>query len=147
MRDEKLRQTKVLVVDDNEHTLDMVKRILRGVGIRQVATAQGALEALKELRSNPADVMITDLVMDPVDGLMLVNLIRTADDSPNRQLPIIMLTGYLDAENEAEARKVGVNAFLSKPISAQTLREQIASVLASRAMQWTAGGEPKSGRD
>lgn len=148
MQDEKLRQARILLVDDNEHTLEMIKRILRGLGIRRVTTAPGALEALKELRSNPVDLMITDLAMDPVDGLMLANLIRTADDSPNRDLPIIMLTGYPEAENVAAARKAGVDAFLSKPVSAQTLRQHIASVLTSRAAQRVATGDrPSSGGD
>lgn len=148
MRDEKLCQARILLVDDNEHTLEMVKRILWGLGIRKVATASGALDALKALRSNPTDLMITDLAMDPVDGMMLVDLIRSADDSPDRNLPIIMLTGYPDAENETAACKAGVNAFLAKPVSAQTLHQQIARILAQReAQRGGTGGQPKSGRD
>jgi CheY-like chemotaxis protein len=133
MRDQDLGRTRILLVDDNEDMLVMVSRMLRGLGIRQVARATNALDALKELRSNPIDVMITDLVMDPVDGLMLVDLIRSADDSPNRNLPIIMLTGYSESENETAARKAGVDAFLAKPVSAQTLRQHICDVIAARA--------------
>ena len=146
MQDEKLRQARILLVDDNEHTLEMVRMILWGLGIRQVATALSVLDALKELRTNPVDLMITDLAMDPVDGLTLVELIRNADDSPNPNLPIIMLTGYGEVENEKAARKAGIDAFLTKPVSAQTLRQNIARVLALRAAQRGAtGGRPNSG--
>ena len=112
MQDKQLSRVRILLVDDNEHTLALFCRILRGLSIRQVATVENALDALKELRENPVDIMITDLAMDPVDGLTLVELIRNADDSPNPDLRIIMLTGYPEAENEEAAQKAGVDAFL-----------------------------------
>ena len=88
-----LSRLNVLAVDDNRHMLTIVKSILYGLGIRNVQTAMDAADAFEELRHYLADIVICDWVMSPLDGIEFVRLIRSADDSPNRYVPIIMLTG------------------------------------------------------
>ena len=66
--------------------------------------------------------------MDGQDGLECVRRIRTDEDSPNKYLPIIMVTGYTEKSLAKAARDVGVNDFLGKPISAKSLMSRIVSV-------------------
>ncbi|NQU57427.1 MAG: response regulator, partial [Rhodospirillales bacterium] len=61
-----------------------------------------------------------------------VRRIRTDEDSPNRFLPIIMVTGYTEESLARAARDVGVNDFLGKPISAKSLMSRIVSVLGDK---------------
>lgn len=125
MRDPRLADVRVLLVDDNEHTLTLVTGILRSLGVGTVRCAGGALEALKVLRGEPIDVLISDLYMDPVDGFTLVDLIRTAADSPNPKLPIIVLSGHDDESSVAGARKAGANGYVTKPVSPQALYQHL----------------------
>ena len=76
-----------------------------------------------------ADVLIVDWHMQPLDGLDFVRLVRTASDSPNPYVPIIMLTGYTEYARVVEARDAGINEFLAKPISAKSLYLRFAAII------------------
>ena len=67
--------------------------------------------------------------MEPLDGLDFVRLVRTAKDSPNPYVPIIMLSGYTEYRRVTEARDAGINEFLAKPISARALYLRFASII------------------
>ena len=124
-----LSRLNVLAVDDNRHMLTIVKSILYGLGIRNVQTAMDAADAFEELRHYLADIVICDWVMSPLDGIEFVRLIRSADDSPNRYVPIIMLTGHTEMHRVIEARDAGVTEFLAKPISPKSLYTRVHSIV------------------
>jgi len=119
----------VLVVDDNKHMLTVVKTILTALGVRNVRTVVDAADAFKEMRTLPADIVITDWMMSPVDGLDFVRLLRNAKDTPNPYVPIIMLTGHTEMHRVLEARDAGVTEFLAKPISAHALYGRIVTIV------------------
>lgn len=119
----------VLVVDDNKHMRNLVKSILHALGIKNVREVGDAAEAFKELQRFSADLVITDWHMEPLDGLDFVRLVRTAKDSPNPYIPIIMLTGHTELVRVMEARDAGVNEFLAKPISARGLYARMVSII------------------
>ena len=81
------------------------------------------------MRDAAPDMIITDWKMEPLDGLDFVRLVRTAQDSPNPYVPIIMLTGYTERKRICEARDVGVNEFLKKPIAITGLRARIINII------------------
>lgn len=118
-----------LIVDDNRHMRNLVKSILHAFGVKRVSEAEDGADALRELRTTPSDVVITDWVMEPVNGIELVRLLRTGDDSPNPLIPIIMLTGHTEYWRIIEARDAGVNELLAKPISAAALHSRLRSLL------------------
>ena len=124
-------QLSVLVVEDNRHMRFVIRTILQGMGIRSVKEAEDGSDALKLLKTEDADVMVTDWLMEPLDGLELTRMIRTASDSANPYLPIIMLTGYTEIARVTEARDAGVTEFLAKPVSAKTIYERIVAVIES----------------
>lgn len=122
MRFERLN---VLIVEDNRHTRTMLSQILRAVGIVHIfETADGA-EALKMMRAHEIDVVLTDLAMEPVDGVEFVRQLRNSPDSPNQMTPVIMITGHSTMRRIREARDAGVNEFIVKPLTARAVIERL----------------------
>jgi two-component system chemotaxis response regulator CheY len=119
----------VIIVDDNATMRALVKQILVAFGIKNILECADGSDALQELRHFPADIMICDWMMEPVDGLDLTRLVRTASDSPNPYLPVIMLTGHTERHRVEEARDAGVTEFLAKPISAQSVYSRLLTVI------------------
>jgi DNA-binding response OmpR family regulator len=124
-----LERLNFLVVDDNKHMRALVKTILHAFGSKNVHDASDGADAFKELRVFPADIIITDWNMDPLDGIDFTRLVRTGKDSPNPFVPIIMLTGHTEMHRIIEARDNGVNEFLAKPISAKSLYSRIRTII------------------
>ncbi len=129
----KLSKTRVLVVDDNQNMRKLVATILEGCGIKNVQTCSTAMEAFAELISFPADLIICDWNMAPVDGMTFIRMVRTSSDSPNEKVPIIMLTGYTDRELVIEARDAGADAFLAKPVSPKSLLDRVMALIEESA--------------
>jgi len=69
--------------------------------------------------------------MEPLDGIDFTRMVRTAPDSPNPFVPIIMLTAHSSMERVIQARDSGVNEFLAKPVTAKGLYNRIATVIES----------------
>lgn len=124
-----LERLSILLVDDNSSMRSLVKQILNAFSIKNILECSDGSDALQELRGFPADLIITDWMMEPVDGLDLARLIRTAADSPNPYVPIIMLTGHTERHRVEEARDAGVTEFLAKPISAAAVYQRLVQVI------------------
>ena len=125
-----IQQLHFLVVDDNKHMSMLIKNLLHALGSRMVAEANAAADAFAELTHFPADIIITDYHMQPLDGLDFVRLVRTGSDSPNPFVPIIMLSGHTEMNKIMQARDAGVHEYLAKPISAKSLYSRIDSIIA-----------------
>ncbi|HIJ45117.1 MAG: response regulator [Rhodospirillales bacterium] len=89
-----LEKIKFLVVEDNEFMRKVIFQVLKALGAGEVRMASNGADGLKELQDYPADIVIVDWEMQPVDGIEFVNTVRTSGDSPNPFLPIIMLTAH-----------------------------------------------------
>lgn len=124
-----IERLNFLVVDDNPHMCVLIKTILHAFGVRNVVQASDGAEAFKTLKHFPADIIISDWVMQPLDGLEFVRLVRTGKDSPNPYLPVIMLTGHTEMHRVVEARGAGVTEFLAKPVSPKKLYARIRSII------------------
>lgn len=127
--DRMLERLKVLVVDDNHHMINIVKTILRGFEVKDIYDANTAVEAFNLIRTIPFDLIITDYAMDPINGCELTKVIRTAEDSPNHFVPIIMLTAYAEKSKVEAARDVGVTEFCTKPVTATELYRKVGAVI------------------
>lgn len=121
----RLDQLKILLVDDNQHMRVLLIELLRAVGINKVHEAADGAEGLQMMRSHPVDIVMTDLAMEPLDGIDFVRLIRNSSDSPNQMIPVIMITGHLTMRRIQEARDAGVNEFVAKPITARNVLERL----------------------
>lgn len=120
---------KILLVDDNHHMRVLLSEILRAIGVRVVYEANDGAEALQIMRTHQIDIIMTDLAMQPLDGIDFVRLLRNSPDSPNPMAPVIMITGHSTHKRVNEARDVGVNEFLSKPVTARGVIERISRVV------------------
>ena len=129
MADYNLERLNFLIADDNKHMRAMVKSLLLALGVRNVVEASDGADAFKELRHFPADIIICDWSMKPVDGLAFTRMVRSGKDSPNPFVPIIMLTGFTEMTRVVEARDTGIHEFLAKPISAKALYSRFASII------------------
>ena len=122
-------ELKVQVIDDQEYMLTVLASILRGFGIRHVEAHPDAVTAFNELKEFDANLILTDWEMKPVDGLQFVRRIRTGKDSPNRYVPIVMVTGHNHVDKVMQARNAGANDFLVKPVSAKSVYLRIRSTM------------------
>jgi CheY-like chemotaxis protein len=120
---------RILLVDDNHHMRALLTEILRAIGARDIHEAGDGAEALQVLRAYPIDIVMTDLAMQPLDGIDFVRLVRNSPDSPNPMIPVIMITGHSTANRVYEARDAGVNTLLSKPITARGVIERLTEVI------------------
>ncbi|MBI5265711.1 MAG: response regulator [candidate division Zixibacteria bacterium] len=124
-----IERVNFLIVEDNAHMRNLVKVILNAFGVHNIAEAADGADAFKILRHFLADIIICDWVMQPLDGLGFVQMIRTGKDSPNPYVPVIMLTGYTEMNRVVEARDAGVNEFLAKPVSAKKIYSRIRAII------------------
>jgi CheY-like chemotaxis protein len=120
---------KVLLVDDNHHMRVLLAEILRAIGVKVILEANDGAEGLQMMRSNPVDIVMTDLSMQPLDGIDFVRLLRNSPDSPNQMAPVIMITGHSTQRRVNEARDAGVNEFLAKPLTARGVIERISQIV------------------
>lgn len=120
---------KILLVDDNHHMRTLLVEILRAIGVTHVFEATDGAEALNLMRLHAIDIIMTDLAMQPLDGIDFVRLLRNSPDSPNQMAPVIMITGHSTERRVHEARDVGVNEFLAKPVTARGVIERINEVV------------------
>ncbi len=107
----------------------LLAEILRAVGITQIFEAGDGAEGLQMMRSHRIDIVLTDLAMEPLDGIDFVRLLRNSPDSPNQLTPVIMITGHFTMARIREARDAGVNEFLAKPITARGVIERIHQII------------------
>jgi two-component system chemotaxis response regulator CheY len=120
---------KILIVDDNRHMRVMLSEILKAIGVRQISEASDGDHALKMMRGQDIDIIMTDLSMQPMDGIDFVRLLRRSPDSPNQMCPVIMITGHSTLARVNEARNAGVNEFLAKPLTARGVVERITQIV------------------
>ena len=124
-----LNSLRFLVVDDNDHMRRLVRRILHQMGVETIHQARDGAEAITEMQGWIPDILLTNWMMAPMDGIELTRYIRRSPDSPNKYMPIIMLTGFAERSRVFQARDAGVTEFLVKPISAQGLFSRICAVV------------------
>ena len=103
--------------------------ILTALGVQKVVDASDGADTFKELRHFPADIIICDWNMEPLDGIDFIKMVRTASDSPNPFVPTIMLTVHTEMNRVVETRDAVVHEFFAKPISAKALYSRIRSII------------------
>lgn len=106
----------VLVVDDETFIRDLVDRLLRSLGFSNITQARDGRGAIEKLRSGPADLIISDINMAPMNGLELVQAVRSGGAETPRNTPIMLLTGVAESEAVGFAFALDVDAFLTKPL-------------------------------
>jgi two-component system chemotaxis response regulator CheY len=117
---------KIMLVDDSRTIRNIEKNVLTQLGHTDLVEAGDGVEALNLIASTQMpDLFLVDWNMPNMDGLTLVKNIRTQ----NKQVPIIMVTTEAEKTRVVEAIKAGVNNYVVKPFTADTLGEKIQQTL------------------
>ena len=124
-----IEKLSILVIDDNHHMVNIVKTIMRGFGAKEFCDSRSAIEAYDLVKSQAVDLIITDCVMEGMDGCDFSRLVRVGEDSPNHYVPIIMLSAYSERSRVEAARDAGVTEFCAKPVTAAELYRKVVSVI------------------
>jgi ATP-dependent Lon protease len=117
-------QQNILVVDDEEIARANMEHVLKKDGYG-CCTANNGIEALAVLAKEEIDLVITDLKMDRMDGIELLQQINRV--SP--EIPVIMVTGFATVSSAVEALKKGAAHYLGKPVNLDELRKTVREVL------------------
>ncbi len=117
---------QILVVDDFSTMRRIVKNVLRELGFSNIKEAEEGGPALQILKSSKIDFVVTDWNMPGMDGLALLKAIRS--DPALKSIPVLMVTAEAKREQIIEAAQNGVNGYVVKPFTAQTLREKMEKV-------------------
>jgi CheY-like chemotaxis protein len=119
-----LRDLRILVVDDDKDTREMLRFILQQAGGHAIAVGSVA-EALESYKSSPPDVILADIGMPEYNGYALIALIRAHDKELNRTTPVIALTAYTSPADEETALAAGFQKYMSKPFDPGEIIEEI----------------------
>jgi signal transduction histidine kinase len=137
---EKLANTRVLVVEDDPDSLDVVRVMLEDAGAC-VATAAGATEALRAVDASPAfDVIVSDIGLPGMDGYEFMRRIRAG--SPGREVPAIALTAYTRGEDVERAVQAGYQEHLPKPVDSRKLIEVVKTLVEANTTRSGSAREP-----
>jgi two-component system response regulator (stage 0 sporulation protein F) len=115
---------KILVVDDEEGARELFNTILTDEGY-EVSLASGGEEALAQFKSNPFNLVITDIKMPVMDGLQLLQEIRKIGSKTD----VIMVTAYGEVESYLKAMSLGAAEYINKPIRIKELNRIVHKVL------------------
>ncbi len=124
-----LRSVRVLIADDQDFIRSLLRHILGVLGCTNITDAESGEKAWEIICGSPPDLLIVDWEMEPMGGLELVKKIRFSPNSPDRFMPIIMITAHSERPRIIEARDAGVNEFVMKPVSAKTLFSRLNAVI------------------
>ena len=116
--------TKILVIDDNQKLLDMLRRTLNYEGFC-VHTATSGREALAAIDANHPDLLLLDWLMPDLDGIDVVTRLRAVSD----EIPILMLTARDAVEHRVEGLASGADDYLVKPFATAELLARIQALL------------------
>lgn len=119
----------ILLVDDNANMREIVSTMLSALGVGRVTQAEDGYQALAMLAQTPADIAIIDYRMAPMDGVAFTRHIRHSKDSPDTELPVIMMTGHSELSRVTSARDAGVTEFVAKPVDLYSLKKRLEAVI------------------
>src|SRR5574344_2225202 len=120
---------RILIVEDNEELMNLMKRLLNQN--YRVISAENGVAALKAIRDNEeVDLIISDIMMPEMDGIELTKRLKSNIETSH--IPIILLTAKLADEDRTEAYNVGADAYITKPFNMDVLEARIRNLLVKR---------------
>ncbi|WP_240472691.1 response regulator [Salinivibrio socompensis] len=114
-----------LIVDDHEMIRDTIGLMAQALGIKSVITAADGAEAISRAYHDEPRLIITDLQMDPIDGLEVLRLMRSGRYHLRHDTPIIILTANASKAVISECIRFDVDAFMIKPVKKQDLENRV----------------------
>jgi CheY-like chemotaxis protein len=119
------RSVEVLVIDDDPRSMDLVVEALISCGVNRATRALTPGEAHLHLGDRPFDVILMECDLRGEDAFALTRQIRSAPGTPNAASPIVMLSTSTPMSRVLQARDVGANFTLAKPVSPLVLQDRL----------------------
>lgn len=120
------KNMRILIVDDFSTMRRIIRNLLADLGFNNTVEAEDGHSALAVLRQEAVELVVTDWNMPGMTGIELLRAIRA--DARLRALPVLMVTAEAKREQIVEAAQAGVNGYIIKPFTAQTLAEKLGRI-------------------
>jgi two-component system chemotaxis response regulator CheY len=120
-------QIKILVVDDFATMRKVIRNLLKQVGYENIVEAEDGVTALRTVKSQKIDLIISDWNMPNMTGLELLKAVRA--DEEIKATPFLMVTAEALQDNVITAVKAGVSNYIVKPFTAEVLNEKIKKII------------------
>ena len=117
------KDINILIVDDFSAMRQIIRNLLHELGFDNTAEADNGQTALPMLKTGDFDFLVTDWSMPGMDGLRLLKTVRA--DEQLGDLPVLMVTAEAKREQIVDAAEAGVNAYIVKPFTAETLKDKM----------------------
>jgi len=121
------KSIKILIVDDFATMRKVIRNLLKQSGYENIVEAEDGVNALKILKSQKIDFIVSDWNMPNMSGLELLKAVRA--DEELKPLPFLMVTAEALQENVVAAVKAGVSNYIVKPFTSETLDEKIKKIM------------------
>ena len=121
------KHIKIMVVDDFATMRKVIRNLLKQVGYENIVEAEDGVIALKMLKSQKIDLVVSDWNMPNMTGLELLKSVRADEDL--KSTPFLMVTAEALQDNVIAAVKAGVSNYIVKPFTAEVLNDKITKIL------------------
>lgn len=132
-RHARLKNSTIMLVDDEPVMLEIVRALLEEVGYSNFVSIEDSTKAVDVLAEENPDILLLDLDMPDVDGFQVLQKIRLLDGYEH--LPVIILTASEDPDSKLKALELGATDFLSKPVDPSELALRVRNTLSAKAYQ------------
>lgn len=131
MADIDFGKLRILVIDDEAFTRQIIERILYELGIENVTMATDGIDGMAKFSktNDNFDLVTCDLKMPNMDGVEFVKRLRENTELPNTDVPILIITGHSGEDSVQTAVEAGIHGYLVKPISKDQLEKRIIAAL------------------
>jgi len=126
------QSARILIVDDHEDNIELLRARLEAWGYTSESAADGA-EALEKIQKSPPDLVLLDVMMPKVDGIEVARRVKSNASLPF--IPIIMQTALDATENKVEGLEAGADDYITKPIDFAELKARLQSMLRIKRLQ------------
>ena len=120
-----LKRTSVLVLDSNPQSMDLIRRILNGFGVRAVHACQHVRDAERIFYDEALELVVIDPIFTDDSGFDFIRFMRREEASQNRCVAVIAALGHQTLGNVRRARDCGANVVVAKPLSPELLLQRI----------------------
>ena len=120
---------KILVIDDEHYTRKVIRALLMSIGVKKIQEACDGHAGLDAICTAVPDIVLVDWEMPGLDGPGFVRTVRSPTTFPYPDVPLVMVTGHGERSRVIEAARLGINEYLLKPISSQSLQARLLSII------------------
>ncbi|MBJ7415101.1 MAG: response regulator [Niveispirillum sp.] len=132
MADVDFAKLKVLIVDDDQFYRGILKRLLFQAGVRMIAEAENGEAAIASITRLKPDAVLCDIEMEPVNGIEVLQRIRSVDIKHIATTPIVMVTSHATSDLVKQAVQYQASGYLVKPVSLTDIQKRLTVAIQTR---------------